>query len=281
MESSSTERFFNFQLWLGVGKTGFEGTKHYWFRRQPPRWLVRFALMRGWGVTLLPIPRRGLAEQAYLSWEPTDSPKAFLEEQLSALAVFSKQLKSLEIDAKSLTLDRSAIEVFAGLKTLGLNCKLNPEMDFRKLGELEVLSCFDPSLFGVKSLRTATQIKLIGCVGYRQNLSDVLPDSIVRLQLIRGLPPEGLSFERFTELRSLVLEVIPSIDLLALSGVERIEELVLSKFSALTNLHESLPRWKNLRVIKLDGIGVPWDIAPEVRAMVPAEISVSINGREL
>jgi hypothetical protein len=78
-----------------------------------------------------------------------------------------------------------------------------------------------------------------------------------------------------------MLEVIPSIDLLALSGVERIEELVLSKFSALTNLHESLPRWKNLRVIKLDGIGVPWDIAPKVRAMVPAEISVSINGREL
>jgi hypothetical protein len=149
------------------------------------------------------------------------------------------------------------------------------------LKNLNTLVCYDPTLFLVSSLPKALQIKNLGCVGYHPDLKSLLPDSLVNLQLIRGLPSQGLYLGRLTSLRSLSIESVSCINFSDIFGVESVEELELSNFTELQNLGENLNRWPSLRAIRLEGSAEPWQHGPAVRQTVPAGIKVYRNGFEL
>jgi hypothetical protein len=281
MQSNKIERSFIPRLWLGMHKTAFEGRVHLVFRRPPVRWAAAYAIRRGWGVTLSPLLDLKVQKLAYLSYVIPVHQKGLLDHHLETLLQYKMSLKSLDIQAKSLTLYTGLIEQFEGLETLGANCKLNRGVDLTKLMNLTTLVCYDPTLFLLGSLSKARQIKNLGCVGYHPDLRFLLPDSLVNLQLIRGLPSQGLHLERLTALRRLSIESVSRINFSDIFGVDLVEELELSNFTELQNLGENLDRWPSLRAIRLEGSAEPWQHGPAVRQTVPAGIRVYRNGFEL
>ncbi len=281
MQSDKIKRSFIPRLWLGVHKTGFERRVHLVFRRPQVSLAAAYAIRRGWGIPLSPLLDSKVQRFAYLSYKVPDRHKGLLDRQLEALSRFKMSLKSLDIQAKSLTLSTGSIEQFEALDTLGANCKLNRAIDLAKLKNLNTLVCYDPTLFLVSSLPKALQIKNLGCVGYHPDLKSLLPDSLVNLQLIRGLPSQGLYLGRLTALRSLSIESVSCINFSDIFGVESVEELELSNFTELQNLGENLNRWPSLRAIRLEGSAEPWQHGPAVRQTVPAGIKVYRNGFEL
>lgn len=254
---------------------------HCVFRRSPVRWIAAFAIRRGWGLTLSPLLDPSLKSLAFLSYRIPIDHKGLLDRHLETLLRFKTRLKSLDIQAKSLTLSAGWIERFEGLDTLGLGCKLNRGIDLTKLPNLNTLVCHEPTLFLLGSLPKARQIKILSCVGYHGDLRFLLPDSLVSLRLIRGLHPQGLHLERLTALRRLSIESVKSINFSDIFGVDLIEELELSNFTELQNLEENLNRWPSLRAIRLEGSAEPWEQGPAVRRAVPEGIRVFRNGFEL
>jgi hypothetical protein len=219
--------------------------------------------------------------QAILAYRIPVYHKGLLDHHLETLLRFKMRLKSLDIQAKSLTLSTGLIEQFEGLDTLGASCKLSRGIDLTKLKNLETLVCYDPTLFLIHSLPKARQLKNLGCVGYHPDLRFSLPDSLVNLKLIRGLPPQGLNLGRLTSLRRLSIESVSRINFSDIFGVDSIEELELSNFTELQNLGENLNRWPSLRAIRLEGSAEPWQHGPAVRETAPESVRVYRNGFEL